>query len=575
MEKPCLAREVGEGDRARLKCIWSRWPRYRWDHQGRSRWEGWRAERFLGLGIAGALGAATFLELALVVNKPGPWFALISDLGIYPAGRVLLSLLTIINAWILDRWISSRTRGDQRLYLWVRVLRPLVVGIPILGLATVPAWKWLDRVRPAWAFQRAQPEANLDLSRSVTPHPLLQCQAAAERWVRIRGQRLAWLTTWLISCQISPFLGGISWLTGSGPLSPLQRKLILVVCVFLHLTAALFGMLFGRTQAYRQASGLRALPWLLVLPGLGIVSVVVLHSVSFHPREEGLLVQTAHDQRKVERLPIDPFLGFARGAGDAELHKLAFFRLKALLLVLDAAMLSWLAARLAGRDLGLVFTGSPSGVFFLATLALPGLLLATATLAGRWIGRWHVLRELERHPYGQYLAVVPVVLASGLVIGSLLAYGHSSSAGLFLIAVGNSFLLLFFVLTVFSPTSSPMNSNSTVMFWFLFWAEVILLGALLRIEGAGPSLIRKMEVVILLAPVWSLGLFLALGRWLLRPFTLRHLVDPRLSRSDRATLAGVALTTALPLGGLFIPFWINAHHRLWPGMERSWAAARP
>lgn len=563
------SREVKEVDRARLKCIWSRWPRYRWDHQGRSRWEGWRAERFLGLGIAGALGAATFLELALAANKTGPWFALISDLGIYPAGRVLLSLLTIINAWILDRWISSRTCGNRRLYLWIRVLRPLVVGIPVLGIATVPAWKWMGQVRPAWAF-RAQPEPNLDLSRSVTPHRILRCQAAAERWVRIRGQRLAWLTAWLISCQISPFLGGISWLTGSGPLSPLQRKLILVACLLLHMTAALFGMLYGRSQTYPQASGLRALPWLLLLPGLGIVSVVVLHSVSFNPREEGLLVQTVHDQRKVDRLPIDPFLGFARGAGHAELHKLAFFRLKALLLVLDAAMLSWLAARLANWDLGLVFTGSPRGVFFLAALALPGLLLATATLAGRWIGRWHVLRELGRHLYGRYLAVVPVVLASGLVIGSLLAYGHSNSAGLFLIAVGNSFLLLFLVLTVFSPTSSRLNSNSTVVFWFLFWAEVILLGELFRIEGAGPSLIRKMEVLVLLAPVWSLGLFLALGRWLLRPFTFRDLA--RLSGRHRAILAGVALTTALPLGGFFIPFWIYAHHRLWPGMERSWAA---
>lgn len=36
-----------------------------------------------------------------------------------------------------------------------------------------------------------------------------------------------------------------------------------------------------------------------------------------------------------------------------------------------------------------------------------------------------------------------------------------------------------------------------------------------------------------------------------------------------AALAGIALTSALPVGGLFIPFWICAHHHLWPGMVRS------
>lgn len=574
-KEPCLHREAGEIDRARLKGIWSRWPRYRWDYQGRSRWEGWRAERFLGLGIAGALGAATFLELALMVNKAGPWFALISDLGFYPAGRILICLLTVINAWILDRWISSHTRGDRRLHLWVRILRPLMVGVPILGLATVPAWRWMDRTHPAWAFQRARPEAGVDLFLPSMPHPLLPCQAVAERWVRTRGQRLAWLTIWLIACQISPFLGGVSWLTGSGPLGPLQRKVLLVACAALHLTAVLCGVLYGRSQAHPSATRLRVLPWLLLLPGLGMLSIAVLHPASFHPREEGLLVQAVHDRRKVERMPVDPILDSARGAGDAELHKLAFFRLKALLLVLDAATLSWFAARLAGWNLGSVFTGSKNGAVFLAVLALPGLLLATAALAARWVDRWPALRELERHPYGRYLALVPVVLSSGLVVGSLLAYGHTNSAGLFLTAIGYAFLLLFVISVPLSAlVGSPVHSDSTVVLWFLFCFEVVLLGELLRIEGVGSSLAEKMEVVFLLTPVLNLGLFLALGRWLLRPFKLRHLADRRLLRRDRAVLAGVTLTAALPLGGLFIPFWIYAHHCLWRGMERSWAATR-
>ena len=572
-ERAASPREDGA---ERLASVRSRWPRYQWDYYGRSRWAGWSSDHFLGLGIAGALGAATFLELALVVNERGPWFALISDLGVSSAGRMLIILLTAGNAWTLDRWISSHTRGDRRLHLWVRILRPLMVGVPVLGLATVPAWRWVERARPAWAFQRTQPEKSLDPTLAIAPHPLLRWQAAAERWVRPRGQRLVWLALWLIVCQISPFLGALSWLTGSGPLDPFRHQLVLVACIALHLTAALCGVLYGRTQADPSAFRLQALPWLLLLPGMGLLSIAVLHPASFHPREEGLLVQAAHARRRVEGMPVDTVLDSTWPAGDAELHKRAFFRLKTLLLALDAATLSWLAARLAGWDLGLLFTRSENGVVFLALLSLPGVLLATAALVARWAGRWPVLRNVERHPYGRYLALVPLVLSSGLVLGSLLGHGNTSSAGLFLVAAGLSSLLSILVLGPLSAIAgSPVQSDSTVVLWYLLWGEVAILGAFLRIEDVGASLVGKIEIALLLTPLWSLGLFLVVGRWLLRPFTLRHLADRRLPQKHRAVLAGVALTAALPLGGILIPFWIYAHHRLWPGMERSWAAARP
>ena len=70
-----------------------------------------------------------------------------------------------------------------------------------------------------------------------------------------------------------------------------------------------------------------------------------------------------------------------------------------------------------------------------------------------------------------------------------------------------------------------------------------------------------------LTPLWSVALFFGLGGWLLHPFRLRHLFDRRLPGSLRGALAAVALTSAIPLGGLAIPFWIYAHYRLWPRYE--------
>jgi hypothetical protein len=74
-------------------------------------------------------------------------------------------------------------------------------------------------------------------------------------------------------------------------------------------------------------------------------------------------------------------------------------------------------------------------------------------------------------------------------------------------------------------------------------------------------------VLALLTPLWSLILFLQFGGWLLRPFTWRDAFDTRLAVHQRLVLGAVALTAALPLGGLAIPFWIHVRKSLWPGFE--------
>ncbi|MES1245485.1 MAG: hypothetical protein ABUT39_28025 [Acidobacteriota bacterium] len=552
----------------RLATIRRRWPRYRWDYQGQSRWEGWTAERYLGLGIAAALGAATFLELSILTGQ--------GDFGLARAARALALLAALVNVWMVDEWISSHTPGDRNLSGWLRLLRPLVAGVPVLGLATVPVWRWIATTRPSWAFQPARPGPRPGVSRPAPVHGL---PARARRLVRTRGQRLPWLLLWVIACQIFPFVGGLSWLIGSGPLGTLHRQVFLLISAVLHLLAALLGHFYGRRQAEPEAFRLRALPWLLLLPGLGILSLAVLLPASFHPREEGLLVQTLCDRRWVEELPGDLFqVSASEVVGDAEPHRQAFFRLKTLLLTLDAAALSWLATRFLGWDPGMALTRSWIGIGLLALPALAGLLLILLGLAARWTGFLPALRGWERHALGRYLALVPVAFSSGLVLGSLLARGETYEAGRLLEAAGISLLFLLVVsLPLRGLVSKEIQSDSTILFWFLLWFEIEILGFILEVDPRS-SLLRAIELAFLSSPALSPGLFLALGGWLLRPFTLRHLAGSAGSRSTlrrRLIVGGIALTAALPLGGLAVPFWICAHHRWWPGLEREWAERLP
>lgn len=564
---------TGALERARLAEIHRRWPRYSWDYLGRSRWDAWGAEPFLGLGITGALIATLYFEVTLLTGKAEPWFAALSDLGFHPAGQAAILLLASTNAWTTDRWLASRMRDNRSMSLWLRLLRPLTAGVPVLGLASVPAWRWIAESRPAWGFPHVRAKESVLGSPAVPgPSPAIRRLAGAEIRLRTLSQRLPALVVWLIGCQLAPFLGGLSWLAGEGrPLDASRRSTLQVVCVALHLLSAFFGVWYVRSSKLR----FRALPWLLLLPGLGIPGFLLALPRSAPNREQRLLAATVFEHRQIRNLPSEPLLGVPRGARAAETHRLAFFRLKTLLLAVDAAALSWLAGRMTDWRLGPDFPTARNEIVILLLPALPGVLLAAGSLIAQWTGRCTALRDMGLHQYGPFLALVPVVAMSGLLVGSLQARGSMPEIGLCLLAMALSGVLLQILsMSLSGLTHSPAPSETGgTQLWFLFWIGLIALSWSLMFHSA--TLARALEMAFALAPLWSLGLFLALGRWLLRPFTFRHLADRCLPRRDRAILAGVALTAALPLGGLAIPFWIYAHHRLWPGMERSWAAALP
>jgi hypothetical protein len=157
-----------------------------------------------------------------------------------------------------------------------------------------------------------------------------------------------------------------------------------------------------------------------------------------------------------------------------------------------------------------------------------------------------------------------------LLWGSLLAIGEAAVAGHLLVVVGLGAVLLTTLL--FSPfnflLARPGRQTFMTLVWILLFFEIVVTGAVMCSQPElAPPFVILFHAAMALTPLWSLALFAGMGGWLLHPFRLRHLFDRRLPRSARGILAAVALTAALPLGGLAIPFWIYARHRLWPRYE--------
>ena len=123
-------------------------------------------------------------------------------------------------------------------------------------------------------------------------------------------------------------------------------------------------------------------------------------------------------------------------------------------------------------------------------------------------------------------------------------------------------------LFMFYPVTEGTKVSDALL-WSFFFGSLAALGFLIGVDGRihQPSL-EFLRWLTALSPLWSLSLFLALGAWLLRPFSWRHILERRLPLRLRAALAFVTLTGVIPLGGIAIPFWIYAQHRLWPRYEK-------
>ncbi len=391
---------------------------------------------------------------------------------------------------------------------------------------------------------------------------------------------------------IVPLILWAGWLM-SAPFGAHRRAIILGSCTLLHLTACVLMMhssscrLRNSHVTGRQRVLYRAVPFLWLLATPGMIAGLILSFILVNPSET--LVWKLYARRTgTGRMPLWQSLQgslrrhwqdlpwFAQWRqpagltsetreGHADQQVTAFYRLKTLLLILNGAAffasLSSLAAQFPN------WTGTLNRVvqfamFGAIALAGIGLLIQTTMLVARVLRIPGFSAHLVSHPYGRYLLLTHGAFLAGLEGAALVAGGQIVQFGI-LLGLGG---VLCAALSI--PFFLPGTRLGDLLLWLSLFVSLSAVGVLIGIEGPGSQQsLKVLGWLTALSPLWGLGLFLALGGWLLRPFSWRHVFDQRLPVRFRIALASVILTAALPPGGLAIPFWIYARHKLWRRYE--------
>jgi hypothetical protein len=566
-----------------------RWPRHQWDDQGRSRWGGWEWGNYISFLIAGLSASSMLLEIALSTDgKKETW--LFDWLVQGRAGRTSLLLLILISGWVVDRRLFDRTPQETLVFPWLRWLRRAVAFVPVFGLYAIPAWRWIVRTRPSWAFRTAA-TPKIDLFKSPRGGFLRRLVSRVDVLRRTWGQSFPAIGLWVIAGQIAPWLALLSWLTTADSLSPGRRRALVELSVLLHGLACALAFQLAAIRSHRMRFQrwrdriFRSATSLLLLPPFPF-SVLGFGLWGNAMGEDESLVGRSFSRRSLppalalgsrSRARWRPFRRIWEAArfrhtdqsSDIAYFRFGFHRLKIFCLFLDVSALAWLFST-QGRPLLPLQAGPlPPAITYLLAAAV-GLLVEGWALMIRLLG-WFRRTSLSFPHYGYCFSLTQLILIAGILFGTLLAADNVRTLGSILEAIGMFALApaaLLLVQAGGGPTPRRHRRFFVALSWTLLVFELAVVGVLMEAhpESASPFL-HVFKTTLILTPLWSLALFFGLGQWLLHPLRLRHLFDRRLPGRVRAALATVALTAALPLGGLAIPFWIYAQNRLWPQYE--------
>jgi hypothetical protein len=552
------------------------------DAAGRSFWENWTVESssfLVGMSLAVVI---LCLEPALWLDDwpPTQFRILFSD----SAALSMLPFL-LLNGWLLDRFLASKTPREVSLPRWILALRLLAASVPLLGLHVISLWQEFLMRRSCDSLESAPAGHHLNL---LQDHQQLPRGLHARQFYR-SGFFFVWLAIGFL-----PLLIWAGWLANTRLLNSRREAMIVIACAILHLAACAFMAQYVRSLLRdSRATGwrrtlLRAAPflWPFSIPGL-VMGLLVL--IFLDPPEQSLSWHAYARRTGASRVPlwrnlqgalrqrwqaIPWFAQWRRPvglsnpdlAGQSDENILALYRLKTLSLTLDGAALlagfHLLAARFPGC------TAALNGILQWATYASVallgvGLLIQGTGLAARLFRVSGLADGLSRHPTGRYLLLTQVAFLAGTQGAFLLTGGQVEPFGA-LLCLGSALCAVSAVLFFL-----PKAATRDLILWGFLFLSLSALGGLVVLDPslAGRSL-AILDGLTVLAPVWSLGLALALGGWLFRPFSWRHALDRSLPCRLRAVLGLVLVTAALPLGGLAIPFWIHARRRIWPRYER-------
>lgn len=511
-----------------------------------------------------------------------PWSQLpLPRSGVLAAGAFLGSYA--INTFLLHRTLAWSTREPGIYRPWIVALRFLLCGIPLAGLYVVPAWKWIQRVRPAWAIQGRPGSTEAVVLKES--HQLWSVPGSA---LLGGSKRFIWL---LLFGSFAPLVLCALWISKFA-----EHRLLLGISLTLHTIQFLIVALDLRLSDVPRSISKRRMmllstltvAWLIpfpFLPILGWLPVMLLDPRT--AQSSTLLWQVLVRRQGAGRLPLWldledalrtgwnalPFrkrlrkpprsMGVPETVRRSEHQILKLYDFISFSLIFDAATLSW----------------ALSGIFPLQRL-LGGMVIACLVLSavGTCVAVFHIalmllrvpgkLRILDRHPCASYLARTQLYAAAGLWLGSAIRQGLETEAGL-LLMLSIPLLILIEAFSSLRETFFPRPPVRNT-----FREEIHKLGSLyllMLVFGLGGPLgllPRLFLIWMVLLPLRALWMARTLLPWLLRPFEIRDLFARRgLPPHLRLGLGVLATSALLPLGGWLVPLCIGVRHRLWAEAE--------
>ncbi len=505
-----------------------------------------------------------------------------------------LLLVALLNGGLIDRLLAQVTAREGSCRSWLRTLRLLACCIPLVNLYAVPVWLGLLRKNPTWAFPRENAKESIPSAMRAGGFWYLLGRSTSGTFRRLLTS--SWTNIWLI---VSNIIILVTWsFQLSSPVFRTSHGYVpaLMASLLCHLFAAAGIVHWLFPKVWRTNTGewrrflLIGLPvfWLIPLPFffmLGFLMVFLVDAgtggqlvekayahrhrmgrlASWFRLEETLRRQLKQAPwwRRWLRWPKPPATEVTPERERTRL--LWLYRSKSFTLAFESAgfgfLMYWITERWPWTEI--LGWGFVLALLVAPVAALGGTLIVAVHLVHRMTRTRSRLRVLDHHPYAAYLVTTQLTFVMGAAAGMCL-YKESGEtlAGVYFWAGSVGFFAAF--VRMFPPVAGKDLRYP----WDVLWMALsfALLSSSFSMTQAPANVHREMallRLVVLNSPFFS-AYAVAQVPWLLRPFTAKDVLSPGLPRRLRLTLAFLVLTTALPLGGLAIPLWIFARHRLLP-----------
>ncbi len=482
-------------------------------------------------------------------------------------GRIALGLLAFapVSGVLLERYLTHRTPPGRALRRGLHLAFWLLGSLPLAVFFLIPlARRWMNG-SSTWVLRPTA--ACLDLDAAPEPLP----RSSRWLWANRSGVFGIWLT---VTGVLLPF-AGCMWLAAAG-----GRKIILVVCIALHLAQAGCLAIYAKSDlrfSQQSRRTLRLVPWLCLLPQPVPFVAMALWADIGAPYQKTLTRSVygqagsvrRHSQWLDLRLALRQWwqsgswserwtrpqgLELPQRNGRAEATRGTWMRAKALLLPLEASLaIGWLVARGSRPEPGYDPIQDPAlRPWLVVTLILAALgsLQAVAGSLARFLRLRHPT-PLGPPAVGLYLFVTQAGLAFALLAGPLAAHERFRELALIVGLFSALAAMCFVLFTMLSNLASQVSvSPSAMAAWSVSFLILPLLPLALalrpRLAPAGLGLALLVPVVDTAIGAWALP-------WLLYPFRRLDVFDRGMEIGVRMRLAFVMFVALLPLGGLLLP----------------------